>query len=72
MSDRYPTPSRTALPLGNIPNLGLATTFGVLPNFGALYGLGRFGGVLFSWNVLTGVADGTFARTGSATYNQDA
>jgi hypothetical protein len=72
MSDRYPSPSRTALPLGDIPNLGIEPTLGILPTFGVLYGLGRFGGVLFSWNVYAGVTGATYARTGIATYNQDA
>lgn len=68
MSDRYPTPSRTALPLGPVLNLGLEPTLGTLPNLGLLYGLGQYG-LLFAWNVAAGVAGGTYSRTGDATYN---
>lgn len=68
MSDRYPTPPRTADIQGLQANLGVLPNLGVFSNLGQLPSFGILGGILFSWRVVDGVSAATFTRTTSAVF----
>lgn len=67
---KYHRTPRSAGPLGLMPSLGLQSSLGLVPSLGSLPSLGRtVGDTLFSFRVTDGIADFTFTRTSTATFN---